>query len=308
MKILDQIIAQAWESESGGNTTYSQVKLTEVQNAELLKNFVSKSLIMEASRNITLNKQDMTSVWFSDLLGGTKRKKTKLGTGEFDKFSISKPIKIDWEEPFCYAEGLPAYAKDNFPATVSQKLEAFLEQDSKDFERDGFKKLEAVAKANTTFQPIYVDFNKTNGEELFSKIVTACDAITQLVDKKHGIDFVEPEKIIIFAKPSVLNKISGYAMKGDHTTASLKLGSYDIGSLGGYRTLACPYLKDTNVVITTTNSMANARKIIAASAGKIDNLSADLGAYLETTSLSEVVKKMIPTALIHRDSTQEKDA
>lgn len=299
-KILDQIVAQAWESESSGQTTYTELTLNNLQNAELLKNFVAKSLIMEASRNITLNKQDMTSVWFSDLLGGTKHKKSKLGTGEFDKFSISKPIKIDWDEPFCYAEGLPAYAKDNFPATVSQKLEAFLEQDSKDFERDGFAKLEAAAKANKTFHPIEMNFDTASGEELFTKIVNACDAITQLVDKKHGIDFIEPEKIIIYAKPSVLNKISGYAMRGDHTTAGLKQGSYDIGTLGGYRVLACPYLKDTNVVITTTNSMANARKIIAASAGKIDNLSADLGAYLETTALSAVIKDMIPTALIHK--------
>lgn len=296
--LLEKVVAQAYESES----SFTDLKLSDLHNAEILKNFVSKSLIMEASRDVTISKQDMTSVWFSDLLGGTKRKKTKLGTGDFDKFSISAPIKVDWEEPYVYAEGLPAYAKENFPATVAQKLNAFLEQDSKDFERAGFAKLEAVAKVNQTFRPIELNVDKTSGEDLFKRIVDAADAITQLVDKKHGIDLVEPEKIIIFAKPNILSKINGFAIRGDHATEGLKQGAYSIGTLGGYKIISCPFLKESSVIITTTNSMVNSRKIIAASAGKIDNLSSDLGAYLETTGLSSVIKTMIPTAIIHKST------
>lgn len=298
-KILETEIAQSWNVQSGGSVNFENVKLSELQNTLLLKHFVAKSLIMEASKDINIVSSDAKSVKFSNLLGGTKKIKSSLGTGPFDKYSISKPITIDWDEPYVFREGLPAYAINNFPATVAEKLVAFVEQDSKDFERYGFGKLEEAAKNNKTFKPIELDTTAASGEQLYTTIVKAADAITQLVDKKAGIDLIEANKIVIFARPDVLTKISVYAMKGDHTTTSVNLGSYALGSLGGYTTYACPFLKDTSVIITTTNSMANARRIIAANAGKIDNLSNDLGAYLETSFISGVVLDMVPTAIIN---------
>ncbi|BDX52596.1 hypothetical protein [Metamycoplasma equirhinis] len=300
-KLLEKEIAQALEDKPGqaGEYNFVGVKLTDLQNTNLLKHFVSKSLIMEASRDINIISSDAKSVKFSNLLGGTKRTKNTLGTGSFDKYTISKPITIDWDEPFVYAEGLPAYAVNNFPATVAEKLVKFIEQDSKDFERYGFEKLEKAAKENKKFKPIEINTTTATGEQLYEQIVKAADNITQLVDKKAGIDLIDANKIVIFARPDILTKISVYAMKGDHTSTSLGLGSYALGTLGGYTTYACPFLKETSVIITTTNSMANARKIIAANAGKIDNLSNDLGAYLETTGLSGITLDMIPTAIIH---------
>ena len=275
--LIELEVAKALHKKDDGSTEEKAVTLSELQNVKLLSFFVAKSLIMEASKDVTLDSSDQKSAKFNFMLGGTKKKKTKLGTGDFDKFSISKPVTFDWEEPYVYGEGLPAYAVNNFPATVAQKLEKFLEQDSKDFERKGFKLLETAAKANKTFKPIEVD-----------------------IDKTKGIDLIDPEKIIIYARPDVLSKISAYAMKGDHTTTSLTVGQFALGSLGGFKAIACPYLQETLVTITTTNSMANARRIIAASAGKIDNLSNDLGAYLETCDISGIVLDNIPTAIIHK--------
>ena len=298
--LIELEVAKALHKKDDGSTEEKAVTLSELQNVKLLSFYVAKSLIMEASRDVTLDSSDQKSAKFNFMLGGTKKKKTKLGTGDFDKFSISKPVSFDWEEPYVYGEGLPAYAVNNFPATVAQKLEKFLEQDSKDFERKGFKLLEAAAKANKTFKPIEVDIDETYGYELYEKIVKACDEITRLVDKTKGIDLIDPEKIIIYARPDVLSKISVYAMKGDHATTSLTVGQFALGSLGGFKAIACPYLQETLVTITTTNSMANARRIIAASAGKIDNLSNDLGAYLETCDISGIVLDNIPTAIIHK--------
>lgn len=309
-KLLEQEIAQTLKESTTkpGEFEYQSIQLSELQNVNLLKNFVSKSLIMEASKDITINSSDLKSVKFSDMLGGKRRLKKSIGAGEFDKYSISKPITKDWNEPYVISEALPAYALNNFPATVSEKLTAFLEQDSKEFERYGFNELEIAAENNKKFKPIKIDTSKSTGEELYTAIVKAADAITQLVDKEHGIDFIEADKIIIYARPDILTKISTYAMRGDHTSTSLNLGSYALGYLGGYSTYACPYLKKASVIITTTNSMVNARKIIAASAGKVDNLSNDLGAYLETTFISGVIKEMIPTAIIHEDNKEDNKA
>ncbi|KDE45237.1 hypothetical protein [Metamycoplasma hyosynoviae] len=303
IKLLELEIAQAMEEkkDSSGQLEYVGVKLNELQNAKLLSFWVQKSLIMEASKDVGIDTSDQKSVKFSVVLRGKKHKKGEiLGTGEFDKYSISKPFSIDWNEPDVYKEGLPAYAVANFPATVAKKLDAFMDQDSKDFERQGFAILEKKAKENKKFKPIEIDIANATGQDLYTTIVSAADALTELVDPKVGIDLIRANQIVIFARQDILTKISTFTMKGDNAAVSAKLGAYSLGMLGGYSTFSCPYLKEASVIITTTFSMGNARKIIAANAGKIDNLSNDLGAYLETTNISDVLFNMIPTAIIHK--------
>jgi len=96
-KLLEQEIAQTLKESTTkpGEFEYQSIQLSELQNVNLLKNFVSKSLIMEASKDITINSSDLKSVKFSDMLGGKRRLKKSIGAGEFDKYSISKPITKD---------------------------------------------------------------------------------------------------------------------------------------------------------------------------------------------------------------------
>ncbi|AAC33775.1 HtpE [Mycoplasma phage MAV1] len=298
-KLIENEIGQALQKQSDGSYKTLEVTLKEQQNAHVLTHFVVKSLIMEASKDTPIEAVDEKGMKFSNMLGGERESKQELGTGKFKKFTISKPITIDWEHPAIYRQGLPAYAKNTWPASVAAKLDKFLDQDSKFFERTGFERLEKAAKANKLTTPIKIDTEKAQGAELYNAIVSACDKLTELVDKTTGIDLIDKDKIIVFVRNDILTKISTYALTGNHASQSLSYGSYALGMLGGYQTFACPFLKETSVIITTTNSMGNGRKIIAAAAGKIDNLSEDLGAYLETTFVSDVILPNVPVAIIH---------
>lgn len=293
-QLSESLWLQAYTNADG--STNKVLKLGDQARATLLTQAFSPSLFLETAKGTDISESNTLSVSFVKAQAGALLTKTELGTGSFNKWNQSESITINWQEPLVSKEALQAAAiAHGVPYSAADKLNKFMEQFYKKFERDGFELLEKTA--TTANKAITVNFNTITKEELYARIVQEATKLTQLKDKSEGIDLISPDKILIFVSPEILDKLALYGLVGNRADASFSGGQYSIGTLGGYRIFSNPYLKDSKVMITTDFTTGAGVKVIAAKAGNVDNLSEDQGVYFEATMAQGVIYKTTVTII-----------
>lgn len=134
---------------------------------------------------------------------------------------------------------------------------------------------------------------------LKNQIVNQATLMTLTRDPLQGIDLIDRERISIYMNPIAFDALIDAGLVGNRATASFEGGQYSIGSLGGYRIVANPFLVGTTaetaaagdvVALIATNFVFFSRmKFVAYNSGNLDNLSNDQGTYIETKYARGVV-------------------
>ncbi|AWX69697.1 hypothetical protein [[Mycoplasma] anseris] len=289
-ELSKQLWLQSYTNADG--STKKDIKLDDIARAKILGQTVNKNVFLELCKGNEITTANELTVWFSKAQSGALKRKSELGTGKFDKWTQGEKIAVEWETPFTSAEAIEAAALMNqdLPLLASKKMEYFIDQFNKTFERESFKMVEKAALPSNKKT---LDFEKLSGLEIYTTLVKEATELTLTKDKSEGIDLVAADKVVILVSPEILDKIATSGIIGNRALLSFDGGASTVTHIGGYKIISNPYLNETKAIIATEFSCIGGLRFIAASAGKIDNLSEDQGVYFEATYANGIAYKSL---------------
>ncbi|WP_036452795.1 hypothetical protein [Mycoplasma buteonis] len=290
----------------GNASSGEQLKLSQAQASQVLSYVFDKSVfINELCNNNTVLSASSTHLTVAKNQASKLAKKSKLGTGEFNKWRITKDISIPWNEPLIASEAITQFESQMMPVNVaSAKATKILNQFAHTFERTSFTNLEN--KIITDNKKITFDYEAKKPEEIYDELVKQATTLSTTVDQEQGIDLIDPDDIVIMVKPLVFDKLAKYGLIGNRAERSYDLGASGIKTLAGYRILSNPYLNQFDAIVSVNFLATGAMSIIALNYGKVDNLSEDLALYFEGKFATGIVYDKLAVGLA-KTSVNKKD-
>ncbi|APJ38504.1 hypothetical protein [Mycoplasmopsis pullorum] len=288
---LKKLTASQFQVASAG-TTGKKLTLNEQQGALLMAMVSDRSLLGDFTKGVRTLTTNELGIQVQRLQIPAISLKTGVGAGTPGKFRVSAPVVVNWNQPFKMYEAYTAAEKTlGKVAAASSKLELMLKTFARACERSGFEQLEQAIKSENAAEAF--DWTTKPANEIYSKIVDLATEITELYDAEQGIDLIDRENIVIHVKPRLFDKIAQAGMIGNRVDVSYELGQYGVSTIGGYVIKANPFLRDYEAIIGADFAAAEGRKVLAANAGSLGDLSNDEGAYFEGLNAFGVITKKV---------------
>lgn len=241
------------------------------------------SSITQGSVTYTLNAGKMAMVAKTGIGQGTNGSIAAEKTGFAQKtVYLSAPQKIEgaFEE---------ADLMQGMESAVAVKYAQALDTFNKEFERGFLKTLAAT----TTGALIDIDAITTADLAKAAKdqIVDAAFDLAELEDSNYAIDGFDESRIFIDLSSKLFNRLVDERLIDNEADATFKEGIFRIGTMGGFKVRRNEFLgkagivdkaaKVVHAIVATDVTAVSPRALVAANAGKVDNLSEDQGYYVE---------------------------
>lgn len=254
------------------------------------------SSIAQGSVTYLLNSGTLTSTDKTAIGAGTGNGNiTTTANGKFKQKTVylSKSKKI--EDGF-FESDLMQGMEQAVAVKYAQALDTF----AKEYER-GF--LHTVVNSVAAGDVIALDPSAITSADLAKaakdKIVDAAFDLAEIENVEYALDGFEESRIFIDLSSKLFNRLVDERLIENEADATFKEGIFRVGQMGGFRVrrnefLGKPQTRHDNgstgttgtqglvhAIIATDVTAAGPRKLVAANAGQIGDLSADEGYYIE---------------------------
>lgn len=177
-------------------------------------------------------------------------------------------------------------------SAVAVKYAQALDTFNKEFERGFLKTVAAAATGAANVKAIDVDgiTSADLAKAAKNEIVDAAFELAELEDANYAIDGFDESRIFIDLSSKLFNRLVDERLIEDEADATFKEGIFRIGTMGGFRVRRNEFLgkagivnggKIVHAIVASDVTAVSPRALVAANAGKVDNLSEDQGYYVE---------------------------
>ncbi|AKF41026.1 hypothetical protein AAW50_03525 [Mycoplasmopsis canis] len=261
-------------------TNGAPLSLKDGQAEQALISLFDKSLFQQICKNHIILENNKLSISIQKTVGSKFQPKSAVGQGTPNKWRITKPFTIAWNEPVTVFEAITAFEQTMLPVDLAaSKAAKVANQWSRIFERTAFKQLEN--KIIDDSMQVQKDLANLTANEIYNELVSKATALTETVDVEQGIDLIDRENVVIMVKPTIFDKLAQAKLTGNGTLESFSLGQYAVSHIAGYKIFANPFLKQFDAIVAADFIGFGGQAPIAMNFGKVDNLSNDTGFYFE---------------------------
>lgn len=280
--------------------TNQQFLLPENDRLSLLADVVNNSLLRTLSTRQQVSDVSAGTVNFLKLQRTDKKKKTTIGLKITDIDPMKYTVEtVKWDDAYFNSAGFTkADLNRGLPEASAQKMQLFMDDYIKDVETEKWGIIEnhIITNKDTMITDFdYDDFINNIGRSgsemsklLYLKIIGLATKLTQHVNKKDGIRFVNKNSIVIYVKPELFDALAIAGIAGNRAEQTFDGGQYSIATLGGYRIMSNQFLNKLDVVVSTDYSCGTGFRLNAANIDRI-GLTNDVGIYYEAQSLFGII-------------------
>ncbi|WP_027120072.1 hypothetical protein [[Mycoplasma] testudinis] len=263
-----------------------KLQLPDNQLGILMSDIVEGSTLKTLSSRSVTSSVDSGSITYLKIIRTDKKEKTTIGLSEVPASSYN-PITLNWGKAYYNSVGFTAsdLAK-GVPNAAAQYMMLFADDYAKDFEIDGWKKIEETILTNKTTQAPYLTLPEKNKVNYIVSKLT--NKLLTLVDKKEGIRFINRNSIVVHMKPELLDELSTQNIIGNRADVSFAGGRYSIGTFMGYTVISNQFLDKYDIVVATNYSIGTANRLLATNIGPVGNTN-DIQVYYEHQSLMGII-------------------
>ncbi|KUH47512.1 hypothetical protein [Mycoplasmopsis meleagridis] len=280
---------------NAGRNGYDNYKFNN-ENLQLLgAEIVNNNLIGKLGIDLTIADTNSISITFIKNMMQNFSEKDTLGAGTFQAPKLAK-ITADWNKPLSASIGFYKADLDRgLPDVLSEKVNWLIQQFARETEKEAWRQLEKHLEANTSQITETVDLVAENDKnKVYEKVVSLATKLTQLENEADAIYGIPKDKIVIFVKPAIADKLAQLGIVGNAAEKYYAGGQYSMATVAGYSVCANPYLDKFDVVVGTTFTAASAIRTIALNYERLVP-SNDSGLYFEAQNIFKIIN---PSALL----------